>query len=59
MTTLALPTELCRHWDRIPAPNGSTSAAVCEKCGREKVYNTPYEGPYSAWLTAQKTEPYV
>ena len=42
---LALPPELCVHWERIAYPNGPVSIGRCEKCGREREYATPYESP--------------
>ena len=45
---LALPPELCVHWDRIASPNGSTSIGVCQKCGCERTYSTPYESSYGS-----------
>ena len=45
MTTealLALPPELCRHWDRIQYPEGPVSIGKCERCGREREYGTAY-----------------
>lgn len=41
---LALPPELCVHWERINYPSGPISISVCQKCGRERVYKTPYDG---------------
>ena len=35
---LALPPELCAHWDIIAIPNGPISKSRCKKCGREKEY---------------------
>ena len=42
---LALPPELCVHWWRIAYPNGSISIGRCQKCGREREYQTPYDSP--------------
>ena len=44
---VALPPELCVHWWRIGYPNGPTTIGKCEKCGREKVYQTPYMSGYN------------
>ena len=44
MTTLALPPELCVHWDKIVRPHGPISIGRCQKCGREREYRTPYNG---------------
>lgn len=31
----------------IEPPDGPTSIGKCKKCGREKVYQTPYQSTYS------------
>ena len=36
--SLALPPELCSHWDIIAIPNGPISIGRCKYCGREKEY---------------------
>jgi len=42
---LALPPELCVHWERINYPDGPTSIGRCQKgCGWEREYRTPYNG---------------
>lgn len=48
MGLLALPPELCVHWWRITRPNGPISIGKCKKCGREKVYQTPYMSGYNS-----------
>ena len=45
MPILALPPELCVHWDKIVYPHGPISIGVCQKCGREREYKTPYDSP--------------
>ena len=37
VTIKALP---CRHHDVIETPHGPISKARCQKCGRERVYDT-------------------
>jgi len=45
VTTLALPPELCVHHDVIEYPHGPISIGVCQKCRREREYQTPYDSP--------------
>ena len=49
MTTLALPFELCVHWERIDFPDGPISIGTCKKCGREREYENA-----SPWKTYNK-----
>lgn len=47
--TLALPPELCAHWERVEEPHGPVSTAKCIKCGRVREYETAYP-----WKTYNK-----
>jgi len=38
--------DSCVHHDMIEPPDGPTSIGRCRKCGRQKVYQTPYQSTY-------------
>ena len=47
MTTLALPPELCRHWEIIAEPDGPQALGTCQLCGMTKWYVTSYGYRYN------------